>query len=154
MTFPVLLNSKSTVLGPALIALSSVSDMVNTDHSEIDQPSGRNYSASFEVDQVLEEVDADHAEETLCNPIIRAPIWDHDAQMRFEDLAEKFAMEEITPFENEELKRLQQIRAFDLPPRTYEEVKREFEIESAAAEAIRAIDHLISSVSKPWRVKA
>jgi hypothetical protein len=76
--------------------------------------------------------------------------WSEEDRSRFNVLAKRFALETITADEQVELKRLQRRRSHALAPRTYDEVKREYEIDQAVETAITAINDLIKSVRKPF----
>lgn len=76
--------------------------------------------------------------------------WGEEEAQRFDELSVKFALDELGPGEEQELENLQRIRVRELAPRSYEDVKKEFEIEKATATAIRALDDLIRAVTTNW----
>lgn len=76
--------------------------------------------------------------------------WNKDLSDRFDHLAIKHSLSEITPDEEIELDNLQSLRIRELSPRSYQEVIREFEIEKAAQNAIDAINELSRTVSSHW----
>lgn len=94
----------------------------------------------------VEESDPVIYEAPVTNYQDQAHAWNEDTEDRFDALAEKFALEEISAEEQEELNRLQKLRRRETSARTYDEVRREYEIELATQKAIKAIDDLISSV--------
>ena len=76
--------------------------------------------------------------------------WSDAMSSRFEELAIKHALDEASLKEEAELKILSVYRQQALAPRSFEEVKREFEIEEATNNAIEAIDILIRSLTRSW----
>lgn len=76
--------------------------------------------------------------------------WGEEEEQRFDELSVKFALDELGPGEERELENLQKVRVRELAPRSYEDVKKEFEIEKATAAALRALDDLIRAVTTSW----
>ncbi len=76
--------------------------------------------------------------------------WNNALEARFDDLAIKHALGEITHNEQIELDKIQIIRIQELSRRSYEEVMREFEIEKATKNALDAINELSRAVTNYW----
>lgn len=80
--------------------------------------------------------------------------WSPDAEVRFEELASREALATITAIELQELDNLEKLRTRELIPRTYEEVKREYELDAITDSALAAIDKLIEYAAKYYRITA
>jgi chemotaxis regulatin CheY-phosphate phosphatase CheZ len=76
--------------------------------------------------------------------------WNKKLEAKFDELAIKHALDEITSEEQTYLERIQSIRLQELAPRSYDEIMREFEIEKATKNALEAINQLSRTLTCYW----
>jgi predicted DNA-binding protein (UPF0251 family) len=107
-------------------------------------------SNTFFVQEVIKSSD----EATTPVIKVRSFRWNKEMESRFDELALKHAFGESNIEEEIKLEELQSIRLQELAPRSYEEVRREFEIEKATKNALEAIDTLARTVATFWPSKA
>jgi len=141
-------SSKFINAAPAVLAFipgsltHGTSDRVHVSNQNFVQ----DLSFSFKVKTSKSDIE----DTTSSKILLKTPEWDDVKQARFDELAIMHALDETNSAEEFELQQLQAMRLQEFAPRSYEEVRHEFEIEKATNNAIQAIDTLLGSFTGRW----